>query len=82
MIVWRTPTWSTNPRPLEAVAFALRWMRCGGGSAVDIESGFGCRPSQFFAALDRVLQIPPAPLHPDVVVALRAVARRRMWLAD
>ncbi|MCK5754552.1 MAG: hypothetical protein KAH46_17820 [Mycobacterium sp.] len=49
---------------------------------MDIESGFGCRPSQFFAALDRVLQIPPAPLHPDVVVALRAVARRRMWLAD
>lgn len=71
-----------DPQPSEAVAFALRWMRCGGGSTVDIEIGFGCSPFQFFAALDRVLQTPPAPLHPEVVVALRAIARRRMWLAD
>lgn len=93
---WRdTTTWSgrawkglkvapednSGERPLDAIAFALTWMRCGGGAAVDIQALFGCSALQFFRALDKQLMDPPAPLHPDVVVALRAVARRRLWLA-
>ena len=66
---------------MDAIAFAVTWMRCGGGPAVEIESLFGCSPLHFSAALERHLQHPPACLHPDVVTALRAVARRRQWLA-
>ena len=66
---------------LDAIAFAVRWMRCGGGAAGDIASRFGCSAPEFFRVLERQLDDPPAPLRPDVVAALGAVARRRQWLA-
>jgi hypothetical protein len=64
------------------VAFELRWSAYGGGPAEAIMADFGMDAVSFFRQLAAYLESsPPTPLRPDLVARMKAVARRRLWLA-
>ncbi|TQC40154.1 DUF3263 domain-containing protein [Rhodococcus sp. WS4] len=63
------------------VAFELRWCAHGGGPAEVIMADFGMDTAAFFRKLVAYLDIAaPAPLRPELVERMTAVARRRLWL--
>ncbi|WP_172652415.1 hypothetical protein [Rhodococcus opacus] len=64
------------------VTFALRWFPHGGGPAEEIIAVFGMDTGEFFRCLHAQLHPnPPTPLRPAIVEKMKAVARRRLWLA-
>ena len=66
---------------LDLFEFALRWYRYGGGPAVEILTRFGLDPRTFFSwELDYLETDPPTPVRPQVIGAMKTVARKRLWL--
>ncbi|RYE38038.1 MAG: hypothetical protein EOP24_47895 [Hyphomicrobiales bacterium] len=64
------------------VAFEVRWCALGGGPAETIMADFGMDAAAFFRHLAEYLELsPPTPLRPDLLERMKAVARRRLWLA-
>lgn len=62
--------------------FATRWYRLGGGPSDEIHSRFGMRDRTFFGQLnDMVNNQDFDTLAPRDAEVMRAVIRRRLWLA-
>ena len=64
------------------MTFALRWFPHRGGPAAEIVAVLGMDTGEFFRCLNAQLHPnPPTPLRPEIVQKMKAVARRRLWLA-
>ena len=71
----------TATSPDRMVEFALRWSAYGGGPAHEREHRFGMSTAEYFRRLtDHLDGNPPAPLRPELVETMKAVARKRLWL--
>lgn len=65
----------------DLVAFEMRWFRQGGGTVTEIYERFGLQVDEFFSAvLEGLERNPPGDIRTDVVRAMMATARRRLWM--
>lgn len=61
--------------------FERRWYLYGGGPPAAIMSEFGLKPDEFFTRILHCLQNPQSSLdHPYIIDAMKAVARKRLWM--
>ncbi|PXW28767.1 UNVERIFIED_CONTAM: uncharacterized protein DUF3263 [Williamsia faeni] len=68
----------------EMLEFEARWFRLGGGPSHEILSRFGMTDRTFFAEIDALMDERRALDHftPRDTEVIRAVIRRRLWLAN
>jgi hypothetical protein len=71
---------STEEQILE---FEARWYRLGGGPSDEIYSRFGMTDRDFFGRVDHLISTGRAldEIAPRDVEVMKAVIRRRLWLA-
>lgn len=69
------------------IDFALRWVNHGGGPDEAIQSAFGVSTQSFYRSVLDILDRNPGSvfgefgLSPVMVTRIKAIARRRIWLA-
>lgn len=68
----------------DMVEFEARWYRYGGGPSAEIYTQFGMDERTFFERLNTVVESSTAleALAPNDAEVMRAVIRRRLWLAS
>ncbi len=66
----------------ELIGFELGWFQHGGGPAEKIREEFGVGAVEFFTQLrSRLDEIPDNSMSPHVIEEMKAVCRKRLWLA-